>query len=45
MKPKFLILVFALHTEWLIGTVAPQEYALAHDKKAILLETQPVGPG
>ena len=43
MKLKFLILVLALQTVWLLGMVATQEYALAHGK-AILLETQPVDP-
>jgi len=43
MKLKFLILVLALQTVWLLGMVATQEYALAHGK-AVLLETQPVDP-
>jgi uncharacterized membrane-anchored protein len=43
MKLKLLILVLALQTAWLLGTVATQEYALAHGK-AILLETRRVDP-
>jgi len=43
MKLKLLILVLALQTAWLLGTVITQEYALGHGR-AILLETQPVDP-
>ncbi len=43
MKLKFLILVLALQTAWLLGMVATQEFALARGK-AILLETRPVDP-
>jgi uncharacterized membrane-anchored protein len=43
MKLKLLILVLALQTAWLLGTVVVQEYALAHGK-IILLETRRVDP-
>jgi len=43
MKFKLLILVLALQTAWLLGTVATQEYALATGQ-VILLETRPVDP-
>lgn len=43
MKLKLLILVLALQTAWLLGTVVTQEYALAHGK-IILLETRRVDP-
>ncbi len=43
MKLKLLILVLALQTAWLLGTVLIQEYALAHGK-IILLETRRVDP-
>ena len=43
MKLKFLILVLALQTAWLLGTVAVQEHALATGK-VILLETARVDP-
>ena len=43
MKLKLLILVLALQTAWLLGTVFSQEYALAHGK-IILLETRRVDP-
>jgi uncharacterized membrane-anchored protein len=43
VKLKFLILVLALQTAWLLATVATQEYALGHGK-VILLETHRVDP-
>ncbi len=43
MKIKLFILVLALQTAWLLGTVALQEHALATGK-VILLETQPLDP-
>jgi uncharacterized membrane-anchored protein len=43
MKLKLLILVLALQTAWLLGTVIREEYGFAHGK-AILLETRPVDP-
>jgi len=43
MKLKLLILVLALQTAWLLGTVAVQEHALATGK-IILLETRRVDP-
>jgi uncharacterized membrane-anchored protein len=43
VKLKLLILVLALQTAWLLGTVATQETALALGK-VILLETRPVDP-
>jgi uncharacterized membrane-anchored protein len=43
MKLKLLILVLALQSAWLLGTVAVQEHALANGK-VILLETRPVDP-
>ena len=43
MKLKLLILVLALQSAWLLGTVAVQEHALASGK-VILLETRPVDP-
>jgi uncharacterized membrane-anchored protein len=43
MKLKLLILVLALQTAWLLGTVAGQEHALATGK-IILLETRRVDP-
>jgi uncharacterized membrane-anchored protein len=43
MKFKLFILVLALQTAWLLGTVAVQEHALANGK-IILLETQRVDP-
>ena len=39
MKLKLLILVLALQSAWLLGTVAVQEHALATGK-VILLETR-----
>jgi len=43
MKLKLVILVLALQTAWLLGTVAVQEHALATGK-IILLETRRVDP-
>jgi uncharacterized membrane-anchored protein len=43
MKTKLLLLVLALQTAWLLGTVAQQERIL-HVGQLILLETQPVDP-
>jgi len=43
MKLKLLILVLALQSAWLLGTVAVQEHALATGK-VILLETRRVDP-
>jgi uncharacterized membrane-anchored protein len=43
MKPRLLILVLALQSAWLLGTVAVQEHALATGK-VILLETARVDP-
>ena len=43
MKFKFFVLILALQTLWLMGTVAVQEYALAHGR-VVLLETQRVDP-
>jgi uncharacterized membrane-anchored protein len=43
MKLKLFILVLALQTAWLLGTVAEQEHALATGK-IILLETRRVDP-
>jgi len=43
MKLKLLILVLALQTVWLLGTVVVQEHALANGK-VILLETRRVDP-
>ena len=43
MKFKLLILILALQTAWLLGTVATQEYALNHGA-VILLETRRVDP-
>ena len=43
MKLKLLIVVLALQSAWLLGTVARQEGVLATGK-VILLETQPVDP-
>ena len=43
MKLKLFILVLALQTAWLLGTVITQEYALATGQ-VILLETRPVDP-
>jgi uncharacterized membrane-anchored protein len=43
MKLKLLILVLALQSAWLLGTVAVQEHALATGK-VILLETVRVDP-
>lgn len=43
MKLKLVILVLALQSAWLSGTVVTQEYALAHGK-IIPLETRRVGP-
>jgi uncharacterized membrane-anchored protein len=43
MKLKLLILVLALQSAWLLGTVAVQEHALATGK-VILLETGRVDP-
>jgi uncharacterized membrane-anchored protein len=43
MKLKLLILVLALQSAWLLGTVAVQEHALANGK-VILLETRRVDP-
>jgi uncharacterized membrane-anchored protein len=43
MKLKVLILVLALQSAWLLGTVAVQEHALANGK-IILLETRRVDP-
>jgi uncharacterized membrane-anchored protein len=43
MKLKLLILVLALQSAWLLGTVAVQEYALATGK-VILLETARIDP-
>ena len=43
MKLKILILVLALQSAWLLGTVVVQEHALATGK-VILLETRPVDP-
>jgi uncharacterized membrane-anchored protein len=43
MKLKLLILVLALQSVWLLGTVAVQEHALATGK-VILLETARVDP-
>jgi uncharacterized membrane-anchored protein len=43
MKLKLLILVLALQSAWLLGTVAVQEHALATGK-VILLETARVEP-
>jgi len=43
MKLKLFILVLALQTAWLLGTVAVQERALANGK-IILLETRRVDP-
>jgi uncharacterized membrane-anchored protein len=43
MKPKLLILVLALQSAWLLGTVAVQEHALATGR-VILLETERVDP-
>jgi uncharacterized membrane-anchored protein len=43
MKFKFFIFILALQTLWLLGTVAMQEYALAHGR-IVLLETQRVDP-
>jgi uncharacterized membrane-anchored protein len=43
MKLKILILVLALQSAWLLGTVAVQEHALATGK-IILLETRRVDP-
>jgi uncharacterized membrane-anchored protein len=43
MKLKLLILVLALQSAWLLGTVAVQERALARGK-IILLETRRVDP-
>ena len=43
MKLKLLILVLALQSAWLLGTVAVQEHALATGK-VILLETARVDP-
>jgi uncharacterized membrane-anchored protein len=43
VKLKLLVLVLTLQSAWLLGTVAVQEYALAHGK-VILLETRPIDP-
>ncbi len=43
MKLKLLILVLAMQTAWLLGTVVVQERALAHGR-VITLETRPVNP-
>jgi len=43
MKLKLLILVLALQSAWLLGTVAVQEHALATGK-IILLETERIDP-
>ena len=43
MKLKLLILILALQSAWLLGTVAVQEHALANGK-IILLETRRVDP-
>ena len=43
MKLKLLILVLALQSAWLLGTVAVQEHALATGK-VILLETARIDP-
>lgn len=43
MKPKLLMLILALQTAWLLGTVAVQESALARGR-VVLLETRPVDP-
>ena len=43
MKLKLLLLVLALQTAWVVGTVFQQERAL-HEGKVILLETRPVDP-
>jgi uncharacterized membrane-anchored protein len=43
MKLKLVILVLALQTAWLLGTVARQEQLL-HNAPTVLLETRPVDP-
>jgi uncharacterized membrane-anchored protein len=43
MKLKLVILVFALQTAWLLGTVVRQENLL-RTGQIVLLETQPVDP-
>jgi uncharacterized membrane-anchored protein len=43
MKLKLLILVLALQSAWLLGTVAVQEYALTNGK-VVLLETERIDP-
>jgi uncharacterized membrane-anchored protein len=43
MKLKLLILVLALQSAWLLGTVAVQEHALATGR-VILLETERIDP-
>ncbi|HEV2692929.1 MAG TPA: GDYXXLXY domain-containing protein [Verrucomicrobiae bacterium] len=43
MKLKLLVLVLALQSVWLLGTVVQQENIL-HAGTAVLLETQPVDP-
>ena len=43
MKLKLFVLVLALQTAWLLGTVMQQEHALANGK-LILLETRRVDP-
>jgi uncharacterized membrane-anchored protein len=43
MKLKLLIIILALQSAWLLGTVALQEHALATGK-VILLETERVDP-
>ncbi len=43
MKTKLLLLVLALQSAWVVGTVAMQEYKL-HNGEVVLLETMPVDP-
>jgi uncharacterized membrane-anchored protein len=43
MKFKFFVFILALQALWLLGTVAVQEYALAHGR-IVLLETHRVDP-
>ena len=43
MKRKIFVLVLALQTAWVLGTVTQQEYGLRHGR-TILLATLPVDP-
>ena len=43
MKRKIFVLVLALQTAWVLGTVTQQEYGLRHGR-TIILATRPVDP-